>query len=292
MASDPFIRSGLQPHEIPADFVVDQRFESYTASDHETWSRLHQRQSKLLRGRVCDEFFAGLAALGIEASGIPDFRELNRELKAATGWQIVAVPGLVPDRVFFTHLAERRFPAGFWIRRPDEFDYIEEPDVFHDVFGHVPLLMNQSYADFVAAYGEAGLRYADPEDLARLARLYWYSVEFGLIETSAGLRIFGAGIASSPGETVFSLESGKPSRIAFDPVRVMRTRYKIDDFQQTYFVMPGFEAMPDLSPTSLEQAMAQARALPELEADAVIAGDRLVIGDMAAGGKAAHRPAA
>lgn len=277
---------------IPADFVVDQRFESYTASDHETWSRLHRRQSELLRGRVCDEFFAGLAALGIEASGIPDFRELNRVLQAATGWEIVAVPGLVPDRVFFTHLAERRFPAGFWIRRPEEFDYIEEPDVFHDVFGHVPLLMNRSYADFVAAYGEAGLRYAAPEDLARLARLYWYSVEFGLIETSAGLRIFGAGIASSPGETVFSLESGKPNRISFDPIRVMRTRYKIDDFQQTYFVMPGFDAMPDLAAAPLERAMAQARALPELEADAVIAGDLVVIGDMAAGGKAAHRPAA
>jgi phenylalanine-4-hydroxylase len=186
---------------------------------------------------------------------------------------------LVPDRVFFTHLAARRFPAGFWIRRPEEFDYIEEPDIFHDIFGHVPLLMNRSYADFVAAYGAAGLRYADPADLARLARLYWYSVEFGLIETEAGLRIFGAGIASSPGETLYALESDKPNRIRFDPVRVMRTRYKIDDFQQSYFVLPGFEAMPDLAPEPLEQAMVQARALPDLGAEAVIAGDRLVTAD-------------
>lgn len=276
MTTDALSRSGLKPDEVPADFIVDQRFQHYTAADHETWSRLHRRQFELLRGRVCDEFFAGLAGLGIAADGIPDFRQINRVLKAATGWEVVAVPGLVPDRVFFTHLAQRRFPAGFWIRRPEEFDYIEEPDIFHDVFGHVPLLMNRSYADFVAAYGAAGLRYADPADLSRLARLYWYSVEFGLIETAAGLRIFGAGIASSPGETLFALESDKPNRIRFDPVRVMRTRYKIDDFQQSYFVLPGFETMPDLAAEPLEQAMAQARALPELEADAVIAGDRLV----------------
>ena len=287
MTTNPLSRSGLKPDEVPADFVVDQRFQHYTAADHDTWSRLHRRQFELLRGRVCDEFFAGLSALGIAADGIPDFRQINRVLKAATGWEVVAVPGLVPDRVFFTHLAQRRFPAGFWIRRPEEFDYIEEPDVFHDVFGHVPLLMNRSYADFVAAYGAAGLRYADPEDLARLARLYWYSVEFGLIETEAGLRIFGAGIASSPGETVFSLESAEPNRIRLDPVRVMRTRYKIDDFQQTYFVLPSFEAMPDLSAGPLEAAMAQARALPELAADARIAEDRPV-----AVGAAAHRPAA
>ncbi|HEV7336730.1 MAG TPA: phenylalanine 4-monooxygenase [Bosea sp. (in: a-proteobacteria)] len=287
MTTDPLSRSGLKPDDVPADFVVDQRFQHYTAADHDTWSRLHRRQFELLRGRVCDEFFAGLSALGIAADGIPDFRQINRVLKAATGWEVVAVPGLVPDRVFFSHLAQRRFPAGFWIRRPEEFDYIEEPDVFHDVFGHVPLLMNRSYADFVAAYGAAGLRYADPEDLARLARLYWYSVEFGLIETGAGLRIFGAGIASSPGETVFSLESAEPNRIRLDPVRVMRTRYKIDDFQQTYFVLPSFEAMPDLAAGPLEAAMAQARALPELEADARIAEDRSV-----AVGAAAHRPAA
>lgn len=279
MTTDPLIRSGLRPDQVPVDFVVDQGFDRYSGADHGTWGRLYRRQHDLLQGRVCEPFFAGLTALGIAADAIPDFREINRVLKAATGWEVVAVPGLVPDRVFFTHLAARRFPAGFWIRRPEEFDYIEEPDIFHDIFGHVPLLMNRSYADFVAAYGAAGLRYADPADLARLARLYWYSVEFGLIETEAGLRIFGAGIASSPGETLYALESAKPNRIRFDPVRVMRTRYKIDDFQQSYFVLPGFEAMPDLAPEPLEQAMVQARALPDVEADAVIAGDRLVTAD-------------
>jgi phenylalanine-4-hydroxylase len=273
--SDPFIRSGLKPEEIPADFVVDQRFEAYSAADHETWSKLHSRQAELLRGRVCDEFFEGLTALGIAADGIPDFRAMNRVLKPATGWEIVAVPGLVPDRVFFTHLAERRFPAGFWIRRPEEFDYIEEPDIFHDVFGHVPLLMNPAYADFVAAYGAAGLRAQTPEDLARLARLYWYSVEFGLIETEAGLRIFGAGIASSPGETIFALESASPNRIGFDTVRVMRTRYRIDDYQQSYFVMPGFRAMPALDEASVEAAMAQARDRADIDPEIVLPRDRV-----------------
>lgn len=274
--SDPFLRSGLRPHEIPADFVVDQRFEAYSPADHETWSRLHRRQAELLRGRICDEYFEGLDALGIAADGIPDFRAINRVLEPATGWQVVAVPGLVPDRVFFTHLAERRFPAGFWIRRPEEFDYIEEPDIFHDIFAHVPLLMNRSYADFVAAYGAAGLRLSDPEDLARLARLYWYSVEFGLIETSAGLRIFGAGIASSPGETIFALESASPNRIGFDTVRVMRTRYRIDDYQQSYFVLPGFDAMPVLDDAALAVAMEAARARPELGPEAVLSSDRLL----------------
>ena len=275
MSTDPFPRSGLKPHEIPEDFVVDQRFDTYSKDDHETWSRLHRRQAELLRDRVCDEYFAGLAALGIASDGIPDFRDLNRVLEAATGWTVVAVPGLVPDRVFFTHLAARRFPAGFWIRRPEEFDYIEEPDIFHDIFGHVPLLMNRSYADFVAAYGEAGLRLREAADLARLARLYWYSVEFGLIETKAGLRIFGAGIASSPGETIFALESKSPNRIAFDTVRVMRTLYRIDDYQQSYFVMPGFDTMPALDETSLATALSQARAGADIDPEMALPTDRL-----------------
>jgi phenylalanine-4-hydroxylase len=276
MSSDPFIRSGLKPHQIPADFIVDQNFNAYSPADHETWSRLHQRQAELLRGRVCDAFFAGLSALGIAADGIPDFGAINRVLKPATGWEVVAVPGLVPDRVFFTHLAQRRFPAGFWIRRPEEFDYIEEPDIFHDVFGHVPLLMNPAYADFVAAYGEAGLRLSEPEDLARLARLYWYSVEFGLIETAVGLRIFGAGIASSPGETLFALESASPHRIGFEAVRVMRTRYRIDDYQQSYFVLPSFEAMPALDEASLQAAMARARAGADIDPSVVLPRDRVL----------------
>ena len=234
-----------------ADFTLAQPLDAYTAEDHATWRRLAERQMQLLPGRVCQAYLDGQQALGLHTGGIPDFAELSQRLRAGTGWQVVAVPGLVPDEVFFRHLAERRFPAAWWIRKPAEFDYIEEPDVFHDVFGHVPLLMEPRYADFVEAYGKASLKAMARGTLARLARLYWYTVEFGLMKTPEGLRIFGAGIASSPGETIFALESPSPNRIAFDCARTMRTRYRIDDYQETYMVLDGFDSLPDLSEQAL-----------------------------------------
>ena len=200
----------------------------------------------------------GLDQLGIGEAGIPDFRIMNDTLRAATGWEIVAVPGLVPDLAFFRLLADRKFPAGFWIRKPEQIDYIEEPDIFHDVFGHVPLIMRPVYADYLEAYGRAGLAAAEHGALKRLARLYWYTVEFGLAQTPEGLRIVGAGIASSPSETIFALESPSPNRVAFDLGRVMRTRYRIDDFQETYFVLDGVEAWPAPRPRPPRAALAEA----------------------------------
>jgi len=230
----------------PRDYLVDQGFETYTADDHATWRTLARRQREILKGRIADQFLDGLDRLGIGEAGIPDFRVMNKTLKAATGWEVVAVPGLIPDLAFFRLLADRKFPAGFWIRKPEQIDYIEEPDIFHDVFGHVPLIMQPIYADYLAAYGRAGLVAAEHGALKRLARLYWYTVEFGLAQTPEGLRIVGAGIASSPGETVFALESPSPNRVGFDLGRVMRTLYRIDDFQETYFVLDGVEAWPGL----------------------------------------------
>ena len=230
----------------PRDYLLDQGFENYTDTDHSTWRTLARRQREILKGRIADQFLEGLDRLSIGEEGIPDFRVMNRRLKAATGWEVVAVPGLIPDLAFFRLLADRKFPAGFWIRRPDQIDYIEEPDIFHDVFGHVPLIMQPIYADYLAAYGRAGLVAAEHGALKRLARLYWYTVEFGLARTPEGLRIVGAGIASSPGETVFALESPSPNRVGFDLGRVMRTLYRIDDFQETYFVLDGVEAWPSL----------------------------------------------
>lgn len=261
--------------EHGADYVVPQGYEHYTAEDHATWARLYERQRALLPGRIVPEFVAGLEALGIGADGIPDFRTLNARLTAATGWTVVAVPGLVPDEVFFTHLAGRRFPAGFWIRKPHELDYIEEPDVFHDVFGHVPLLMRQDYADYLAAYGRAGVALAGEGALHRLARLYWYTVEFGLMRTREGLRIFGAGIASSPGETVFALESPSPNRLGFDLARVMRTRYRIDDYQETYFVLDGFAGLPSLALDDLRPVLAEIAGSDDLAPGTVLAGDTI-----------------
>lgn len=230
-----------RPPDAAADWTVPQDWNAYRPDEHATWDRLFTRQMALLPGRVVPEFLAGIEALGMDEPGIPDFASLSERLAARTGWQVVAVPGLVPDAVFFDHLANRRFVAGRFIRRPDQIDYLEEPDVFHDVFGHVPLLADPVYADYMQAYGRGGLRAERLGGLAMLARLYWYTVEFGLVQSPQGLRIYGAGIVSSASETRFALEAPSPNRIGFAMERVMRTAYRIDDFQQTYFIIDSFD---------------------------------------------------
>jgi phenylalanine-4-hydroxylase len=226
-----------------ADWTVPQGWSRYTAADHAVWKTLFERQSRLLPGRACDAFVEGLGALPIAADRIPDFERLSEVLLQRTGWQVVAVPGLVPDAVFFDHLAHRRFPAGHFIRQAHELDYLEEPDVFHDVFGHVPMLMNPALADFIQAYGQGGLRAQTLGRLEELARVYWYTVEFGLLRQAEGLRVYGAGIASSYGETHFALDSPSPHRLRFDLERVMRTRYRIDSFQEAYFVLDDLDEL-------------------------------------------------
>jgi phenylalanine-4-hydroxylase len=237
----------------PDDHVIPQGWADYSEQDHAVWRALFERQSALLPGRACRQYLDGLDALGVAADGIPDFERLSDIMERTTGWRIVAVPGLVPDDVFFRHLAERRFPATNWIRRPEQMDYLQEPDVFHDIFGHVPVLMNPVFADYMQAYGRGGLKALGLGALPKLARLYWYTVEFGLIQTAEGLRIYGSGIVSSRAETVYCLDSDKPKRIAFDLLRVMRTDYRIDDLQVGYFVIDDFEQLftatrPDFTP--------------------------------------------
>lgn len=249
--------AGLRPER--ADWTIDQGWDRYSAQDHATWRTLFERQSRLLPGRACDAFVQGMAALPIDAQQIPDFRRLNEVLMPRTGWQIVAVPGLVPDDVFFEHLANRRFPAGHFIRQPDELDYLEEPDVFHDVFGHVPMLMNPAMADFIQAYGQGGLRAQRLGVLEMLARVYWYTVEFGLVQQADGLRICGAGIASSASETVFALDDPSPHRVRFELPRVMRTLYRIDDFQETYFVIQHLDQLLELAQIDFGPLYAQAQ---------------------------------
>lgn len=225
------------------DWTIDQGWQRYTAQDHAVWKTLYERQTQLLLGRACDQFVAGMRDLPISAEQIPDFHQLSEVLMQRTGWQVVAVPGLVPDEVFFEHLANRRFPAGHFIRKPHELDYLEEPDVFHDVFGHVPMLMNPAIADYIQAYGLGGLRAQKLGVLDKLARVYWYTVEFGLVQQPEGLRIYGAGIASSATESVFALDDSSPNRLRFELERVMRTRYRIDDFQETYFVIGNLDEL-------------------------------------------------
>ena len=236
-----------------ADYTIEQDWEAYTGEEHTIWRDLFHRQATILRDRATPEFLAGLGGLGVVADHIPDFRRLNDLLDRATGWRIVAVPGLVPDEVFFEHLANRRFPSTCFIRRREQLDYLQEPDVFHDIYGHVPMLMNPVFADYMQAYGRGGLKALRLESLPTLARLYWYTVEFGLIRRPEGLRIYGSGIVSSKGESVYCLESDTPNRIAFDLVRVMRTNYRIDDYQEVYFVIDSFEQLfeatyPDFTP--------------------------------------------
>jgi phenylalanine-4-hydroxylase len=235
-------------HETPPqgaaeDWTIPQNWSAFSADEHLMWDRLFARQSAMLPGRAAEAFLRGLDVLKLSDTGIPDYVDLNARLMAATGWQVVAVPGLVPDAVFFDHLAKRRFPAGNFIRRPDQLDYLEEPDVFHDIFGHVPMLADPVFADYMEAYGKGGLRSLGFGALHKLARLYWYTVEFGLIKEAGGLRIYGAGIVSSFGESVFALDDASPNRLGFDLTRVMRTQYRIDDYQQNYFVIPSLDAL-------------------------------------------------
>jgi len=259
-----------------ADWTIDQGWENYTAEEHAVWRTLFERQAKLLPGRACDEFVAGMRALPIGADQIPDFRRLSDVLMKHTGWQVVAVPGLVPDEVFFEHLANRRFPSGHFIRRADQLDYLEEPDVFHDVFGHVPMLMNPVIADYIQAYGEGGLRAQKLGMLEQLARVYWYTVEFGLVQQKDGLRIYGAGIVSSYTESIFSLDDASPNRIGFDLARVMRTRYRIDDFQESYFVLNHLDELLELASIDFDPIYAQVKGQPDHLPGDVLDTDRVL----------------
>jgi phenylalanine-4-hydroxylase len=243
MSADGFA-NGPPPGARP-DWTIDQGWETYSPAEHGVWITLYERQAHLLPGRACDPFLKGLEALDLHRTGIPEFARINEELRRLTGWTVVAVPGLVPDDVFFDHLANRRFPAGQFIRRADQLDYLQEPDIFHDVFGHVPMLTDPVFADYMQAYGEGGRRALGLGRLHNLARLYWYTVEFGLLNTPQGLRIYGAGIVSSLAESIFALDDPSPNRLGFDLERTMRTPYRIDDFQQVYFVVPSLQALLD-----------------------------------------------
>ena len=226
-----------------ADFTIEQRWEKYTPDEHAIWQFLYEQQIKILADRAVPEFYSGITKLNLNDGGIPNLEKMNEALYKLTGWTVVMVPHLVPDDVFFDHLANRRFPAGRFIRGRDQLDYLEEPDIFHDVFGHVPMLTQPLFADYMQAYGQGGLRALQTNCLKNLARLYWYTVEFGLMAVDGEFKIYGAGMSSSRTESVFCVESDSPNRIHFELERIMRTDYRIDDFQQVYFVIDSFEEL-------------------------------------------------
>jgi len=265
---------GNYSHARP-DFTIEQDMRAYSADDQAMWRNLYSRQSRIVQGYASPEFLEGLKLVNA-ADRIPQLERISDALYARTKWRLAAVPGFIPDVAFFQHLSERRLPVTVWLRKPEEMDYLVEPDMFHDFFGHVPMLFHPVFADYVQLYGKRGLEAAGENALPLLARLYWYTVEFGLIDTADGLRTFGAGILSSAGETPFSLTSAEPHRVRFQLERVMRTRYMIDDYQKTYFVVRSLDELhqavaQDLRPTYRKLATAM-----ELDPGCTYGGDELV----------------
>lgn len=261
--------------DMRPDWSVDQPIDGYTSEQHALWRTLYDRQTRLVRDLAAPEFLRGLAEMKC-ADGIPSFSDLSTRLRAATGWEIVAVPGLLPDDAFFAHLAARRFPASWWIRDPAEIDYLVEPDVFHDVFGHVPLLFDPVFADYLQLYGLGGPKAIAHDAVPLLARLYWYMVEFGLVMTPDGVKAYGAGMLSSFGETRFSVLDAAPNRIGFDLERVMRTRYWIDRYQSTYFVLDDFEHLFRECQVDFSSFYQRIKAGTPLAPEAVVETDRVI----------------
>lgn len=261
--------------EPASDFSIDQKWDLYSKEEHGIWTTLYNRQMKILKGRAADEHFRGLELLNLCEGGIPDFRRINEKLEKLTGWTVITVPGLIPEKEFYEHLANRRFVSGRFIRDGHKLDYLPEPDIFHDVFGHVPLLTQPVFADYMEAYGKGGLRSLEFDTIKNMARLYWYTVEFGLINTPEGRRIYGAGIVSSKTESIFCLEGRSPNRIHFDLERIMRTDYRYDDFQQTYFVIDSFDELMEATYADFAPIYEKLPFLPEFKPSDVVEGDKV-----------------
>jgi phenylalanine-4-hydroxylase len=256
-----------------ADYTMAQNFAGYRPEQHALYAKLYQRQICQMKGLASEEFIASLSALDA-AEHIPNLEQVSEKLRKKTGWELAAVPGLIPEEAFFNLLAHRRFPVTEWLRSPEEFDYVVEPDIFHDFFGHVPLLFNPVFADYMQAYGIGGLKASSQSACELLARLYWYTVEFGLIKSDQGLRIYGAGILSSATETQHSLFDAKPNRIAFDLERIMRSEYTIDSFQGTYFVIDSFEQLFDATGPDFSPIYTRLKGLPTYSANTLLPGEK------------------
>lgn len=242
-------------HQPDARGLID-----YSDTENDTWRFLYQRQWELIRNRACRAYREGLEILDLPENRVPQLPEVNCALRAATGWEVAAVPALIPFGTFFELLADRKFPAATFIRTPEDIDYLQEPDIFHEIFGHCPLLTDPTFADFVHEYGKLGLA-ASPKERVYLARIFWFTVEFGLIRESGEHRIYGAGILSSPGETVYSLEGAEPERKDFDVMTALRTPYRIDIFQRIYFVIDSFEQIYEQMNSSIMPRVREAMAL-------------------------------
>jgi phenylalanine-4-hydroxylase len=261
---------------MDADYVTTQDWHAYHAAEHHLWAQLYGRQVAIAKRYAADAFLAGLARLQMPEDQVPRFDVASRKLHALTGWSIVPVPGLIPEDAFFLHLAKRQFPVTVWLRRPDEIDYLVEPDVFHDFFGHVPLLSQPVFADYLQEYGRKGIEAIQLGTTKMLTRLFWYMVEFGLIRGDDGIKAYGAGMLSSATETAYSVDSKSPHRLKFDLARVMRTDYRIDSFQQSYFVIDDFSELFTAMQQPFAPLYADLHGLPLVPATELIETDEVL----------------
>lgn len=273
------MRADTHPPDMRSDYTFDFDYGQYVADDHALWRELCERQRPLLKKRACREYLEALDKLDImTSSGIPDMRRVSDMLEKTTRWRIVTVPGLIPGDVFQEHLSKRQFPVTWWIRGRYEIDYLQEPDIFHDMYGHVPLLSNPVFADYMQQFGLGAMKAKKLDALEYMARLYWFTVEFGLINTDEGLRIYGSGIVSSAQESVYCLESPRPHRLGFDLMRIMRTRYHIDSVQDTYFVIDSFEQLFEETRPDFTDYYTKLRTLPEIQDTELAQGDKVITG--------------
>jgi phenylalanine-4-hydroxylase len=260
------LRADTHPPDMRPDYTFDFDPAQYSADDHAMWKFLTDRQKPLLKNRACKEYLKALEDLNIVTSsgGIPDMRRVSDILEKTTGWKLVTVPGLIPGGVFLEHLSRRQFATTWWIRGKDQVDYLKEPDIFHDLFGHVPLLSNPVFADYMHQFGLGAVKARGLKATRLITRLYWFTVEFGLINTPEGLRIYGSGIVSSARESAYALESSAPHRLKFNLIRMMRTNYRYDNLQRTYFVIDSFEELFEKTRPDFTDYYSQVKAMPEL----------------------------
>ncbi len=271
----------MRADEHPADMREDYTFDfdpaQYTDADHAMWNTLCKRQKPLLVNRACDEYMASVDTLGIfEENGIPDWRRVSDMLEKSSGWKLVTVPGFIPGQLFLEHLSKRQFPVTWWIREPAKIDYLQEPDIFHDLFGHVPMLAHPVFAEYMQQFGLGAVKAKSLGAEEFIGRLYWFTVEFGLIRNPDGLRIYGSGIVSSKSETIYSLESPIPNRFHLDVVRAMRTDYRIDDVQKDYFVINSFEELFEMTKPDYTDYYKKLKSLPLIPAKTILPTDEVI----------------
>jgi phenylalanine-4-hydroxylase len=254
------VKKEIKQHKYEAKTPDKSGVVHYTKEENETWKILYDRQCKIINDRACQEFIDGLKRLGLSADNIPQIPSVSKSLMGITGFSVAPVRALISFKEFFELLANKKFPVATFIRIPEHLDYLKEPDIFHEIFGHCPLLTHKPFAGFTEEVGRLGVAITD-EERVMLARLYWFTVEFGLINTKDGLKVYGGGILSSKDESIYAIESDVPKRHKFDLIKVLRTNYRYDEMQKNYFIIDSFEFLFELIKSDLRAQFKEAKSL-------------------------------